>query len=286
MRTLLLLAVALCEPCVARADDEERAKAIATQKAAAESAFKAMELGDFAHVETKHLLVYGPKEMEKRLDAVGKQLEKYHDTAAKALDLGKDAYPGKITVYLFAQKADLPRVHPPGREAPADGPRDGGAIRRPTPGCTPSPSPALPRGRSPSSVARGRCWRRCSCSAKRARGRTCPTGSRPASGARRATGRRRGRSSVADDRKQQRLLVKKRTAADAWDGKLERDEAEPLQASVAEFVVYGLSAARLAKLLNGFKPGENVRTKTTVQALDDANLTPGQLDKAWKRYVK
>jgi hypothetical protein len=42
----------------------------------------------------------------------------------------------------------------------------------------------------------------------------------------------------------------------------------------------------LTKFLNGFKPGENVRTKTTVQALDDANLTPGQLDKAWKRYVK
>ena len=95
-----------------------------------------------------------------------------------------------------------------------------------------------------------------------------------------------GQKFVADDRKLQRLLLKKRNAADVWDGKLEADEAEVMQASVAEMVGYGIGTARLTKLLEGFKPGENVEVKTTAQAMEAANLTADQLNKHWKKFVK
>ena len=287
MRTLMLLTVGLCAPgiALARADDEDRAKAIATQKAAAQAAFEAMEVGDHAHIETKHLLVYAPKAMEKRLGAVGKQLEKYHDTAAKALDLGEDAYPGKITVYLFAEKANLPAfVRRVEKRRPMD--LETGSYSATDARLHAVAVPGTAKGSIPVEFRAGEMV--ATLLLQRKAGARTDLPDWLTSGFGRATSYRAttGQKFVADDRKQQRLLVKKRKAADAWDGKLEREEAEPLQASVAEFVGYGLSAARLTKFLNGFKPGENVATKTTVQALDAANLTAEQLNKAWKRYVK
>ena len=228
MRTLLMLTVGLCVPgiALARADDEERAKAIAAQKAAAEAAFKAMEVGDHAHVETKHLLVYAPKAMEKRLKAIGKQLEKYHDTAAKALDLGQDAYPGKITVYLFAEKENLPafirrveKRRPMGVETGSYSATDDRLHAVAVPGAGKGAVPVELRGGGD-----GR--RRCSCSARRASRTDLPEWL--TSGFGRATSYRAttGQKFVADDRKQQRLLVKKHKASDAWDGTLEGEEAE------------------------------------------------------------
>src|SRR5262249_45711526 len=89
--------------------DEARDKAVGEQKKAAEAAWKSLEIGDAAHLETKHLLIYAPKAMDKRLKATGAQLEKYHEQATKALALDlKDAYQGKITVYLFSERGSLP----------------------------------------------------------------------------------------------------------------------------------------------------------------------------------
>src|SRR5262245_46478 len=104
MRTALLGLLLAALPGLALGQDD-RTKTVADQKKAAQEAWTSMDVGDAAHAETKHLLIFAPKSMEKRLAAVGPLLEKYHDLAFKALSLNeKDAYPGKITVYFFDQK--------------------------------------------------------------------------------------------------------------------------------------------------------------------------------------
>src|SRR4051812_26928520 len=108
MRTPLLGLLLAALPGLAQGQ-VDRARAVSGQKKAAQEAWASMDVGEAAHAETKHLLIFAPKSMEKRLAAIGTLLEKYHDLAFKALALDeKDAYPGKITVYLFDQKEHIP----------------------------------------------------------------------------------------------------------------------------------------------------------------------------------
>ena len=286
MRTLLMLAVGLCSTGVAlaRADDD-RAKAIKNQKKAAEAAFEAMDLGKPAHVETKHLLIYAPKAMEKRLKGIGTQLEKYHDTAAKALALKEDAYPGKVTVYLFAEKEHLGQFirrvekrRPMGVESGSYLADDANLHAVAVPGAG--------KGTIPVELRAGEML--ATLLLQRKAGVRTELPEWLTAGFGRATSYRAttGQKFVAEDRKQQRLLVRKRNAADVWGGTLDAEEAEVMQASVAEMVVYGLTTARLTKILKGFEPGENVAVKTTAQALTAADVTADQLNKLWKKYVK
>src|SRR5262249_61688446 len=92
----LLAALALAAP--ARGADEKAAK-VAAQKKAAAAAWEDVEAGPAVALETKHLLIYAPKAMDKRLKAVGAALEKDHDLAGKALgvDAEEEADPGKGT---------------------------------------------------------------------------------------------------------------------------------------------------------------------------------------------
>jgi hypothetical protein len=110
MRTRLLLALGLAVLLSSLSlADAEKDKVVARQKKAADEAWKAMDVGEAAHAETKHLLIYAPKAMGPRLKAVGALLEKYHEAAAKALNLDeKDAHPGKVAVYLFAARESVP----------------------------------------------------------------------------------------------------------------------------------------------------------------------------------
>src|SRR5262245_26346604 len=108
MRTVTAMALLAACASTAWSADDERDKKAAEQKEQAEAAWKSLEAGDFAHVETKHLLVYGPKSAEKQLKGRGVTLESYHDKALAATGLDvKEGYPGKITVYLLGDKEQV-----------------------------------------------------------------------------------------------------------------------------------------------------------------------------------
>ena len=286
MRTLMMLAVGLCSTCavLARADDD-RAKAVANQKTAAEAACKAMELPDPAHVETKHLLIYAPKAMEKRMKGIGAQLEKYYETAARTLALKEDAHPGKVTVYLFAEKESLASFI---RRVEKRRPRgvESGSYLADDESLHVVAVPGAGKGTIPVELHAGEMV--ATLLLQRKAGVRTELPEWLTAGFGRATSYRAttGQKFVAEDRKQQRLLMKKREAADVWDGKVDAGEAEVMQASVAEMVGYGLGTARLAKFLKGFEPGENVEGKTMAQAMEAANLTADQLNKHWKKFVK
>src|SRR5262245_42108148 len=107
MRAALLIGLILV--CTLQADDEARAKAIANQKKAANEAWTSMEVGTPVQFESKHLLIFAPEARKDRLKAMAGVMEKYHDAALKVTGLEeKDAYPGKITVYIFPEKQNIP----------------------------------------------------------------------------------------------------------------------------------------------------------------------------------
>ena len=89
MRTFsgLVLTVALGGVLARGADPAEDAKAkVAERKKKAEANWETVGAGDFAHLETKHLLVYAPQAQEKQLKGLGGLLEKQYELAWKALN--------------------------------------------------------------------------------------------------------------------------------------------------------------------------------------------------------
>src|SRR6266700_4141540 len=101
-----ILTVAIVLLGAARPADDGEAAKIGAQKKTAETAWALLEIGDFAHLETAHLLVYAPKAYEKKLKDTGASLEKQRDLIVKALALDpkEDPWPGKLTVYLLSER--------------------------------------------------------------------------------------------------------------------------------------------------------------------------------------
>src|SRR5690242_6417350 len=99
--TPLLLAAALALPAAA-----DGAAPLAAQKKKAQANWGAVEAGPAATLETKHLLLYAPKSMEKRLKGSGALLEKHYELASSALgfDPKEGPWPGKLAVYLFPER--------------------------------------------------------------------------------------------------------------------------------------------------------------------------------------
>jgi len=285
MRTALLGLLLAALPGLAQGQ-EDRTKA-AGQKKAAQDAWASMDVGDPAHAETKHLLIFAPKSMEKRLSSVGPLLEKYHDLAFKALTLNeKDAYPGKITVYLFEQKEHIPTF---ARRVEK---------RRPMPGETSSyaagddkllavAAPAGGKNAAPVEASAGEMVASLLLSRKAGVRTSLPEWLTTGFG--RATSYRAFQARekfVSEDRKVLRLVIRKRNASDVWAGSLEAEEAVPLQASLAEFLAYELGSARFAKFVVGFRPGENQQSRTTAQALEEAGIEGERLNTVWKARVR
>jgi hypothetical protein len=285
MRTLAPTLALLVALAVVAAGDDERARKVAEQKKAADKAWESLETVEHTSLETKHLLVYAPKTMQARLKAVGALLEKYHDRAREATGLDpKEGYPGKITVYLLPGREQLAafarRVE---RRRPSAG--EAGSFQAddrlhaaacPLPGKPPVPVEARAGAMLASLILQRRA------------GLRTEVPDWLVTGFGRATSYQVSprEKFVLEDRKQARVLVKKRAAADVWGGTLEAEEVDSLQGSLAEFLAYGPGRTRFGKVLDGFKPGENGQAKTMLQALEEAGLTADKVARSWKGWVR
>src|SRR5688572_22412068 len=98
------LCVALAPPSVA----DETAAAVAKQKQAAESNCKMLQPAPLARAESASFLLYGSVP-ESRLKGLATTLERHLATAAKGLQLEKDARPwtGKLAVYVIADRSQF-----------------------------------------------------------------------------------------------------------------------------------------------------------------------------------
>jgi hypothetical protein len=265
---------------------EERAKQVLQQKKAGQAAWKSLEAGEAAFAETKDLLIFAPKAVQPRLKLIGALLEKYHDQAIKATGLDpKEGYPGKITIYLLSDKEQLTAF---ARRVEK---------RRPMAGETGSfqalderlHAAAFAAVRKPPVPVEARAGEMLAALVlQRKAGRATALPDWLLTGFGRATSYQVSprEKFVVEDLKQSKALRKKREASAVWGGTLEAEEADALGASLAEFMAYGPGRKRFARFVDGFKPGENMATKTTPQALEEAGLTPEKVAKAWKNWTR
>jgi hypothetical protein len=285
MRSFLILLTLGATALSASAADEAAAQTAAQKKVAAAN-WEVLEIGEAAHLETKHLLIYAPMDMEKRLKAIGVVLEKYHDLAwnALAFDPKEDALPGKVTVYLFPQRdaftafvrrVEKRRLIPEETSsfvALGDAPHAAAGPAR----VKQAPGLEAQAGGQIAAVLL----------ARKAGVRT-PLPDWLVAGFGRATYYRAAPSetTVHADRRKAAKLAAIRGAGDIWSGKVEAEEADALNGSLADFMAYGPGASKFAAFVVGFKPEENLPRKTAGQALDTANIAADRIEKAWKIWA-
>jgi hypothetical protein len=284
-RSLALLLLLLVVPALVA--QEESAQVLARQKKDAEDAWKAMDLGAPSQLETQHLRLVAAPTFAPRLKVMGPLLEKYHEQACRALGLAqKEAHPGKITIYLFDSREQVPtfarriqKRRPTAGENASFLASDEQLHVAAAPG-TSKTGPAI-EALAGEMVAALLLQRRAKVS-------TSLPEWLPHGFGRATSYRVLGNTTrwVADERKQARLLVRKCSASDVWDGKVEGEESLLAQASLAEFLTYGAGPARLEKFLAGFIPDENMESRSVPQALESAGLTEDRVNKTWKAWVK
>ncbi len=284
MRTaslLLLAGLALASPV--RADDDEKAKKLAEQKAARDANWKLLELDEPATLETDLFLIAAPKAMAGKLKAIAETLARYHAAAAKALALDlKMAYPGKITVYLLPEVTSLPSF---ARRVEK---------RRPDTGETGSYMAAddklhVAAGPTRAGVSADMRVGEMVAALLMARkvGARIPMPGWLTEGFARATTYRVSPKdkTVLADKKKVRALAKKVGAKAAWDGSADAEDTPLLAASVVEYLAYVGGAARFPKFVEGFKPEEKSPTPTAAQAMEAAGISASKVESGWKAWA-
>jgi hypothetical protein len=264
---------------------EDPAAKVAAQKKKAEENWEMVEAGPFAHLETRHLLLYAPSAMEKQLKPLGAFLEKHHDLAWAALQLEKkDELPGKVTVYLFAARepftAFLRRVEK--RRVQAD---DEGNYSAADDDLHAAAGPARKGGLPPEAVAGQQL---AALLLARKAGKNTPLPGWLLSGFGRATYYRAappGTKVVLDERRQAARLARVRSAADVWNGTADSEEMNALSGSLVDFLAYGPGAGKFPSLVVGFRPDENQDSRTAAQAMEAAGLMGDVIDKRWRAWA-
>lgn len=281
MRTFLLLF--LLTLCPLRADDDDKAKKLAEQETAVESAWKALELGDMARFSTDHLRLVAPKALEPKLKTMAATIERYRVQAMSTLKLDDKELPnGKMTVYLLPSVANyrsfarlVEKRRPESGQANSFSAQDDRSHVAVTPGKEGS-SLEVQAGELLGSLLLMR----------KARPST-PVPDWLAVGFGRAITYKLypKDKAVLADKKLIKTLARKRPVADVWNARLEGDEVAPMNAALAEFFAFGPGAARFPKLLLAFRPGEGTEIPTFNQALDTIGVAEATIEKTFKSWV-
>jgi hypothetical protein len=259
-------------------------------KKKAEANWEAVGGGSLAFHETKHFLVCTPEALSKRLKDVGPLLEKHHDKAREALrfelkeeDKG-EVLPGRVIVYLFSERdqftAFVRRIE--GRRLlPEETASFGASDDKLHIAASP------PRARQGLPVEIQACEQVASLLLARRAGVRTPLPDWLVAGFGRATYYRvvpRDKA-VLEDRKLAANFARKHSANDIWDGKVDADESNALQGSLADYLAYGPAARGFPKFVAGFVPEENVQSKTTTQAFAAARIKPELIAQGWKTWA-
>jgi hypothetical protein len=265
---------------------DEAADKIAAQKKAAEENWAQAEAGEFAHLETPHLLIYGSKSLEKKLKDMGATLEKHQEMARKALvyDEKNEPWPGKLTIYLFADRepfaAFVRRVEKQRVEADDTGSH---FVDSDAPHAVAGP----PRHKKDLPMDDEIAEQSAAALLQKKAGKDVILPGWLLSGFGRATTYRiiPTNAAIRKERTAAAKLSASKSAKDVWSETLDGDEAPILAASVADYLAYGPGSSKFSKFVGGFKPDNGQDKKTAAQALEAAGLTPEKLDAKWRVWV-
>jgi hypothetical protein len=282
----VLAAGLLCAVVAARAD--EPADKIAALKKTAEANWDMVGAGAFVHLETDHLLIYAPKEWEKRLKDLGTMLEKDYDQAKGVLgyDAKTEPVPTKVLVYLFDERdhfaAFVRRVEH--RRLEAD---DSGGYSAADDDLHLAVGPPRAKADLPQDGAAGE--QLAGLLLARKAGPKTPLPGWLVEGFGRATywhAVGAGKGVVGIDRQKATAWAQTKGGKDIWTGPLDADKAPALQGSLADYLAYGPGTSKFPAFVTAFKPEENMERKTTEKAFEDAGLKAENVDKGWKAWAK
>jgi hypothetical protein len=285
---LFAIAVLFAVSSARAADDAEKLEA---QKKAAVANWALVEAGEPMDLETAHLLIYAPKTYKKKLDDLGKTLEKQHDTAVKALQVDtKDNkwWSGKLTVYLFEERehftAFIRRVEK--RRLESD---EVGSYKVDTDAPHVAASP--PRNDADPSLEVQAAYQVARAILQKKAGARVELPEYLLMGFGRATYYRANPGSATGTERNRALQLVKmgRTGNDVWGGtNLELKDMYILRASMIDFLAYGSQtlAAKFPAFVAAFAPEENQDKKNTQQAMEAVSWKPDVIDKAWQTWVK
>jgi len=280
-RTIAVLVLLSCLTVAAAQEDTAK---VAAQKKDAESNWAQLEIGDFAHAETTHLLIYAPKSFAGRLKEIGSQLEKAHVAATKSLQFkaNEPLWPGKLTVYLFADRdpfVSLVRRVVKRRVEP-----DELGVYRvdddpPLIGATALKATADAKIEVQAAQQIGEAL------LARKAGKNVEVPEWLVTGFGRATAVRAGLR-PPDTPIAAKLVAAGRSAADVWGGNLAADEAGILRGSLVDYLAYGGGASKFPAFVTAFQPGQNVITVTTDQALKAAVIDAERVERGWRDALR
>ncbi|HVS34707.1 MAG TPA: hypothetical protein VMS17_03935 [Gemmataceae bacterium] len=276
-------AVLALTAALAAADDP--ADKAAERKKAAEAAWTETGVGDFSTLETDHLLIYAPKDLEKRLKELGALLEKQLSQAKSALgyDEKTEPLPAKAAVYLFSQReqfsAFVRRVDK--QRLDSD---DAASFNAEDDALHVAAGPARlksdlgPEGEAAEQLA-------ALLLARKAGLKTILPGWLTEGFGRATYHRTVGGSKAAGDKREAAAWAARGSAKDIWNGNIDAEKASALQGSLAEYFAYGPGAPKFADFLKGFAPDDNTAQQTTEKALTSIGQNADRVDQSWRAWA-
>jgi hypothetical protein len=253
---------------------------------AAKTNWAQIDGGEPAFHETDHVLICAHKSYEKRLKDIGISMEKYLAQIKKVLQFEAKDEPiaGKVTVYLFSEREQFTSFVRRVEKRQLDPDESGShGFQTGMPHVAAVP-PKIKRdlgveNQLPAQLAEGLLSKRA--------GKDAELPGWLVSGFGRASVWRGNPATFGRERTQAATLVSrnKRKAGDVWGGSLEAEEADLVRASLVDYLAYGPGASKFIAFLEGFRPGENMATKTTAQALEAAGIMADRLDRAWRGWL-
>jgi len=235
--------------------------------------------------ETKHLLIFGTVP-GKTLKEVGEALEAHFELAHKALEMDdkRDMWKGKLTVFLIPEKADYDKfIRRVERRYPEEGEHGSAVVRSDEPHVVAGPPRAAD---GPPADAHAGEQVAIALMIKKVNA-DLPFWVR--SGFGRATAMQ---AATPEKRAQEYrkalgyIQVKKRTAADAWGGRLETAEAPVVRGTVLAYLAYSGRTAKFVPFLMAFRPTEERPEPTTADALKSVEVAPDRLHNLWLAWLR
>jgi hypothetical protein len=280
----LALLGALSPTTAARGTGKPAAKAVAEQKELAQTYWKRLfPSTPFEHHETQHLLVCG--NAGKGFKEAATALERTYTLAAKALELGKEiTWPGKLTVYLIADRRDFrAAVRGIERRLPEAEERGTFVIRSDTPHVIAGP-PAEGLDLS----VEGQAAAQIGAALLRAKqGATPPEWLSEGFGRAIAYHSGAQRDQAAERRRAAALALQGRKAArEAWGNNLKADEAPVLRASLIEYLAFSGRVKIFVPFLRALRPQEERPNPTPEMALAVVNVSQERLNDAWQKWLR
>lgn len=261
------------------ADDD----ALAKQKKSLRANMKAAEIPETSLVESPHLLVCGTLPADK-LRSLSAKLERQIEIATKALrfDKGETAWPGKLAVYVFEDRAQFRSfVRQVEKRSPDEAEQGSQSLRGDVPHV--AVGPGKDKSGNPVETQGGL---EVAAAILAGRAKAVPLPEWVVVGFGRATAAHAAGQSAGLRKKAAKDLIRARLRPrDAWNEEVPREQRMTLAQCVMDFLAYGGGAAKPIEFLGGFRGDDEKPNKTGDDALAAANMTVEQFEAAFLRWL-